>query len=114
MRDFSTFLAAEAVFFLAPAGFAWFAAFCLRRGSAIGRNLLIGTLSGLGSSAVLFVAFWPMIFPPRESPAPVDGQAGLGQGLVIIALIASSYLIAGGYVLIRTLAPAAGREREPT
>jgi hypothetical protein len=33
----------------------------------------------------------------------VDGQNGLGQGLIIIALIAFSYLVAGMFILIRTL-----------
>jgi len=39
----------------------------------------------------------------RETPVPVDAQNGLGEGLIIIALIGLSYLVAGVFILIRTL-----------
>jgi hypothetical protein len=103
MNDFVAFLTAQALLFLAPVGFAWFATLCFRCQPAIGRNILIGAMLGVCSSAVLFAAFWPMIFPKRETPVSVDGQSGLGQGLIIIALIAFSYLVAGLFILIRTV-----------
>ena len=103
MNDFYAFLTAQALLFLAPVGFAWFTTLCLRCRPAIGNNILIGAMLGVCSSAVVFAAFWPMIFPKRETPVPVDGQSGLGQGLIIIALIALSYLVAGLFILIRTL-----------
>jgi hypothetical protein len=101
MTDFYSFLTAQTLWFLAPVGFAWFTALCLR--AAIGNNILIGATLGVCSSAVMFAACWPMIFPKRETPVPVDGQNGLGQGVIIIALIAFSYLVAGMFILIRTL-----------
>ena len=103
MTDFYSFLTAQTLWFLAPVGFAWFTTLCLRCRPAIGNNILIGATLGVCSSAVMFAACWPMIFPKRETPVPVDGQNGLGQGLIIIALIAFSYLVAGMFILIRTL-----------
>ena len=40
MNDLYAFLTAQAILFLAPVGFAWFTALCLR--PAIGNNILIG------------------------------------------------------------------------
>lgn len=103
MNDFYAFLTTQALLFLAPLGFAWFTALCLRARPAIGQNILIGAAIGICSSAIVFGAFWPMIFPKRETPVPFDGQSGLGQGLIIILLIAFSYLVAGAFFLIRSL-----------
>jgi hypothetical protein len=104
MNDFYAFLTAQALLFLAPLGFAWFSTLCLRCRPAIGKNILIGAMLGICSSAVMFAAFWPMMFPKRETLVPADGQSGLGQGLIIFALIALSYLVAGVFFLIRTRA----------
>lgn len=103
MNDFYAFLISQALLFLAPLGFAWFTAICVHARPAIGQNILIGALIGISSSTVIFAASWPIIFPRRDTPLPVDGQSGLGQGLIIIALIAFSYLVAGLFILIRTL-----------
>jgi len=103
MNDFYAFLTAQAILFLAPVGFAWFTTLCFRCRPAIRRNILIGATLGICSSALVFAVFWPIIFPMRETPVPVDGQNGLGEGLIIIALIGLSYLISGMFVLIRTL-----------
>jgi len=103
MNDFYAFLTTQAMLFLAPVGFAWFTTLCFRCRPAIGRNILIGAALGICSSALVFAVFWPIIFPMRQTPVPFDGQSGLGQGLIIIALIGFSYLIAGLFVLIRTL-----------
>jgi len=103
MNDFYAFLTAQAILFLAPVGVAWFTTLCFRCRAAIRRNILIGATLGICSSARVFAVLWPMIFPKRETPVPVDGQNGLGQGVIIIALIAFSYLVAGMFILIRTL-----------
>ncbi len=103
MNDFYAFLTAQAILFLAPVGFAWFTTLCFRCRPAMRRNILIGATLGICSSALVFAVFWPIIFPMRETPVPVDGQNGLGEGLIIIALIGLSYLISGMFVLIRTL-----------
>ncbi|HRJ73960.1 MAG TPA: hypothetical protein PLS03_17185 [Terrimicrobiaceae bacterium] len=103
MNDFYAFLTAQALLFLAPLGFAWFTALCLHARPAIGQNILIGAAIGICSSAILFGAFWPIIFPKRETPVPLDGQSGLGQGLITIVLISFSYLVAGLFILIRSL-----------
>lgn len=103
MNDFYAFLTTQAILFLAPVGFAWFATLCFQCRPAIGRNILIGATLGISTSAVVFTVFWPIIFPKRVTPVPFDGQSGLGQGLIIIALVALSYLIAGLFILVRTL-----------
>ena len=103
MNDLYAFLTAQAILFLAPVGFAWFTTLCFRCRAAIRRNILIGATLGICSSALVFAVFWPIIFPMRETPVPVDGQNGLGEGLIIIALIGLSYLVAGVFILIRTL-----------
>ena len=103
MNDFYAFLTTQALVFLAPVGLAWFITISLRCRPPIGRNILIGAMLGIYSSTVAFVAFWPMIFPKREAPVPVDGQSGLGQALVIFALIAFSYLVAGLFFVNRTV-----------
>ena len=103
MNDFYAFLTAQAILFLAPVGFAWFTTLCFRCLPAIRRNILIGATLGICSSVLVFAVFWPIIFPMRETPVPVDAQDGLGEGLIIIALIGLSYLVAGVFILIRTL-----------
>jgi hypothetical protein len=103
MNDFYAFLTAQAILFLAPVGFAWFTTLCFGCRPAIRRNILIGATLGICSSALVFTVFWPIIFPMRETPVPVDGQNGLGEGLIIIALIGLFYLISGMFVMIRTL-----------
>ena len=102
MNDIYAFLTTQTILFLAPAGFAWFIALCFRCRPAIRRNILIGATLGFCSSWLVFAVFWPIIFPIRETPVPIDGQNGLGEGLIIIALIGLSYLISGLFFVIRT------------
>jgi len=103
MTSFSAILTLQVILFLAPSAFILFGVFAFRGPISLRWDIFIGIAAGLVGSILLFMIFWPLIFPPRTRPVSFDGQSGLGEGLVMIALVGVSYAVGGAYVLTQQI-----------
>ena len=103
MATIGPYLILQVILFLAPMGFLLFVVFGLRLPRDWTLSILGGAGFGFLGSCIAYFTFWPIIFPNRTIPVSTDGQNGLGEGLVMIALIIFSYSAAGLWMLLRFL-----------